>query len=600
MRRIHDMPFGALLRQGAAQFRLWAPSAESVELLLYAANDAIESIDLPRSAEGWCEHRTTVSSAVTHYAYRIDRELVVPDPAARFNPEGVHRPSALVDPAAFIWKDSAWQGRPWEEAVLYELHVGTFTPHGTFAAIIDRLATLADVGITALELMPVATFAGKRGWGYDGVLPFAPHPAYGTPDDLKRLIQAVHARGLMIILDVVYNHFGPEGNYLGCYARDFFNPAHQTPWGAAINLDGPHAQVVRDYFLHNALYWLEEFHFDGLRLDAVHALRDDSPLHFVEELAQRIKRGPGSERHVHLILENNRNQAKYLTRAADGAPLVATAQWNDDFHHPIHVLATGETEGYYADYSREPISQLGRAMAEGFVYQGERSEFEGATRGEPSRDLPPVAMINFLQTHDQIGNRACGERLAQLTGWRELRAAYALLLLHPGIPMLFMGEEWATKTPFLYFCDFAGELGVAVTAGRRKEFSGFVQFGGEQVPDPNAESTMLESRLDWIEQNRPEYRSWRDYVRELLALRREWIVPLIPLLLRDGSRYRVADEVLTVEWSLSNQRTLRMNANFGAHAATLSNTEETRIFATHPESAPLPSWGVVWSIGSAA
>jgi len=594
------MRFGATWHAGTANFRLWAPSAKAVELLLYAEGEAAQSIELARSSQGWYEHRAVVAPA-TNYAYKIDRELVVPDPASRFNPRGVHAPSALIDPGAFAWSDIAWRGRPWQEAVLYELHVGTFTPEGTFDAIIARLPALAELGITAIELMPVATFAGNRGWGYDGVLPFAPHPAYGTPEDLKRLVQAAHAQGLMMILDVVYNHFGPEGNYLGRYAQDFFNPAHQTPWGAAVNLDGPHADVVRDFFIHNALYWLEEFHFDGLRLDAVHALRDDSSLHFVEELAQRVQMGPGSRRHVHLILENNRNEAKFLKRAANAVPFIATAQWNDDFHHPLHVLTTGESEGYYADYARDPISHLGRAMAEGFVFQGEYSEFEQTRRGEPSRELPPVAMIDFLQTHDQIGNRAFGERLSQLTGDRELRAAYALLLLQPAIPMLFMGEEWAAKTPFLYFCDFTGELGAAVTSGRRKEFAGFARFAIDQVPDPNAVSTMLESRIDWNERAQSEHRSWLDYVRELLALRREHIVPLIPLLLRSGSCYRVDAGVLTVEWTSSDQRTLRMHANFGSQPAELAQLGDKIIFATDTaaDSRSLAPWGVIWSIGRA-
>ena len=594
------MRFGATWHAGTANFRLWAPSAKAVELLLYADGEAAQSIELARSSQGWYEHRAVVAPA-TNYAYKIDRELVVPDPASRFNPRGVHAPSALIDPGAFAWSDIAWRGRPWQEAVLYELHVGTFTPEGTFDAIIARLPALAELGITAIELMPVATFAGNRGWGYDGVLPFAPHPAYGTPEDLKRLVQAAHAQGLMMILDVVYNHFGPEGNYLGRYAQDFFNPAHQTPWGAAVNLDGPHADVVRDFFIHNALYWLEEFHFDGLRLDAVHALRDDSSLHFVEELAQRVQMGPGSRRHVHLILENNRNEAKFLKRAANAVPFIAMAQWNDDFHHPLHVLTTGESEGYYADYARDPISHLGRAMAEGFVFQGEYSEFEQTRRGEPSRELPPVAMIDFLQTHDQIGNRAFGERLSQLTGDRELRAAYALLLLQPAIPMLFMGEEWAAKTPFLYFCDFTGELGAAVTSGRRKEFAGFARFAIDQVPDPNAVSTMLESRIDWNERAQSEHRSWLDYVRELLALRREHIVPLIPLLLRSGSCYRVDAGVLTVEWTSSDQRTLRMHANFGSQPAELAQLGDKIIFATDTaaDSRSLAPWGVIWSIGRA-
>ncbi|MGH8800771.1 MAG: alpha-amylase family glycosyl hydrolase, partial [Casimicrobiaceae bacterium] len=376
------MPYGAEFGERATAFRLWAPAVARVDLILGA--DARRS-ELALSARdgGWYERTVDGVGAGTPYAFRIDRGITVPDPASRANPDGVHGPSVVVDPVGYAWRDAPWRGRAWDEAVLYELHIGTFTPGGTFAAAIERLDDLADLGITAIELMPVAAFPGVRNWGYDGVLPFAPASSYGTPDDLKRLVDEAHARGLMILLDVVYNHFGPEGNYLHAYAPQFFNPHHPTPWGAAINFDGDDCRTVREFFIHNACYWLEEFHFDGLRLDAVHAIVDTSQPDFVSELASRVRTSFANARHVHLVLENDRNEARYLGRDAARRPSVATAQWNEDLHHSLHVLATGERDGYYADYAADPLACFGRALAEGFVYQGQASAYRGgAPRGE--------------------------------------------------------------------------------------------------------------------------------------------------------------------------------------------------------------------------
>ena len=352
---------------------------------------------------------------------------------------------------------------------------------GTFAAAAARLPELAALGVNALQLMPLAAFPGARNWGYDGVLPFAPAACYGTPDELKALVDAAHGAGMMVLLDVVYNHFGPDGNYLHAYCPEFFNPAERTPWGAAINFDGPSSRTVRDYFLHNALYWTTEYRLDGLRLDAVHAFRDSSRPDIVCEIAQALREGPGREqpdgdRRVHLVLENNRNEARYLARDAAGRPLYATAQWDDDVHHALHVLVSGEIDGYYADYAPDPLARLGRALAEGFAYQGEHSAYRDRSRGEPSAHLPPDAFVGFLQNHDMIGNRAFGERIDGFADARFLVAAYACLLLTPLVPMLFMGEEFAASTPFLYFCDFGPELAAAVAAGRRREFQRFAAF----------------------------------------------------------------------------------------------------------------------------
>ncbi|HVB46919.1 MAG TPA: malto-oligosyltrehalose trehalohydrolase [Burkholderiales bacterium] len=564
------MPFGAELRaDGATRFRLWAPEEARVELELDAAQGparrAMEAL-----AGGWHELRAQDAPAGTRYRYRLGSGLAVPDPASRLNALDVHGPSEVVDPRAYDWQDAAWRGRPWEEAVIYELHVGAFSPAGTFAAVRARLSELAALGVTALELMPVADFPGRRNWGYDGVLPFAPDAAYGTPHELKALIDAAHALGMMVLLDVVYNHFGPEGNYLHVYCPQFFNPAHHTPWGAAINFDGPHCRTVRDFFIHNALYWIEEYRCDGLRLDAVHAIRDDSQPDIVYELTRAVRQGPARERHVHLVLENDRNEARYLMRGAQRdatfAPRFASAQWNDDLHHALHVLLTGEADGYYADYADAPLERLGRTLAEGFAYQGEPSAFRGgAPRGEPSAQLPPAAFVSFLQTHDQVGNRAFGERIDALAEERYVRAALACVLLAPQVPMLFMGEEYGASTPFLFFCDFGPELAAAVARGRRAEFERFAAFRDAQararIPDPGDAATFEASRLRWEERDAPGHRERLEWCRALLAQRRQHIVPRLGAA-RGGGRWALHSGALQVHWELREAR-LHLLANFG-------------------------------------
>ena len=461
MKRCHSMPFGAECEDdGRVRFRLWAPAARQVELSL--AGDSKRTA-LDRRNNGWFELNTIEAKAGSQYYFRIDDEHEVPDPASRFQPQDVHGPSEVVAPHAFEWRDHAWQGRPWEEAVIYELHVGAFTASGTFSAACERLDYLADLGITAIELMPVADFPGKRNWGYDGVFSFAPDSVYGRPEDLKELVQSAHERGIMVFLDVVYNHFGPEGNYLNSYAPRFFTDRHKTPWGNAINFDGPESRPVRDFFIHNALYWLIEYHFDGLRLDAVHAIVDDSTPDILTELAGTVRSAIAPDRHVHLILENDRNQSHYLRRTQHCQPREYTAQWNDDIHHVLHVLITGEHDGYYSDYADRPLDRLGRCLVEGFAYQGERSSYRhGQPRGESTAGLPPAAFVSFLQNHDQIGNRAFGERIVKLAESPAIRAAAAILLLAPSPPMLFMGEEFGAETPFLFFCDFENDLAEAV------------------------------------------------------------------------------------------------------------------------------------------
>ncbi|HKY01948.1 MAG TPA: DUF3459 domain-containing protein, partial [Burkholderiales bacterium] len=447
-----------------------------------------------------------------------------------------------------------------------------------------------------------------RNWGYDGVLPFAPDNAYGSADDLKRFVQAAHQRGLMTLLDVVYNHFGPEGNYLHCYAEFFFNPRHQTPWGAAINFDGPQAATVRDFFIHNALYWLEEFHFDGLRLDAVHAIADDTQPHIVRALAEALREGPGLHRHVHLVLENEHNQGHFLGRTHEARPLVADAQWNDDTHHTLHVLTTGEKDGYYIDYAERPLLQFGRCLAEGFAYQGEPSNFRGGqSRGEPSLHLPATAFINFLQNHDQIGNRAFGERIGQLAPAPALEAVIACVMLAPSIPMLFMGEEFDASAPFLFFCDFGPDLASAVTEGRRSEFGRFARFADpavqQSIPDPNASETFERSKLNWQELDEPRHLERLALYKRLLELRHRYIVPRLADMKASGSYIAHERSGLTAHWTLGDGARLHLSANLSNTATRETLAPPGHVFYSSagitdislPDGV-LPPWSVMWSL----
>jgi maltooligosyltrehalose trehalohydrolase len=591
------MPFGCALRpEGGARFRLWAPSSATATLELTLPDANAPTRHAMRNLHGWHEIDVPEAHAGASYRFVVENRerhaLAVPDPASRSNPEGVHGASMIVDPKSYAWQSLEWRGRSWPDAVLYELHIGTFTQEGTFAAARERLADLKLLGVTALQIMPLAAFPGARNWGYDGVLQFAPAPCYGSPSDLKAFIDGAHELGMMVLLDVVYNHFGPEGNYLHAYCPEFFNPAHRIPWGAAINFDGEGSRTVRDFFVHNALYWIEEFRFDGLRLDAIHAFRDQSSPHIVAEIAAAIRAGPGRLRQVHLILENNANQARYLERDADGEPLVATAQWDDDAHHALHVLVSGEADGYYADYAAEPLKMLGRSLAEGFAYQGEYSRFRDRTRGEPSAQLPPAAFVAFLQSHDMVGNRAFGARIQAFADSRLIPAAYACLLLSPQIPMLFMGEEFAASTPFMFFCDFGPELALSVSNGRRHEFKRFAAFADDaavaRIPDPNAESSFSGSKLRWQERLAPPHRQRLDFIRELLALRRRYLAPHLSGRTRAG-RFEIVNDVLRVEWRLADSRSWCLIAHFGEHAvyAALPATG-TRVFSLGGVAAAAP------------
>jgi maltooligosyltrehalose trehalohydrolase len=595
--RTHAMPFGAMLDANGVSFSLWAPTADAVKLVVDGRD-----VPMPAAGEGWRRVHVADVGAGALYRFRLSDGLMVPDPASRHQPEDVNGPSEVIDPAAYDWSDGGWTGRAWEETVLYEVHVGTATAEGTFAALEARLEDLRDLGVTAIELMPVAEFPGERNWGYDGVLPYAPDAAYGRPEDLKRLVDKAHRLGLMMFLDVVYNHFGPSGNYLHAYAGTFFTERHPTPWGAGINVDGADATPVREFFIHNALYWLEEFHFDGLRFDAVHAIKDDGPRHFLDELAFRVRDAfPG--RHVHLVLENEFNEARWLARSPDGRPVLHTAQWADDVHNAWHPLLTGESEGYYEDFADAPLCHLGRALAEGFAYQGDPSRHQGGRpRGERSAHLPPSAFVAFLQNHDQVGNRAFGERLSLLVPPNRLATAWGVFLLSPQIPLLFQGEDWGSKDPFLFFVDFEREpdLAKAVRDGRRREFAHFAAFaepGAElRIPDPTARDTFTRSKLDGSEAEREPHAAIREETRRLLAIRRTEIVPLLASGFRGGEFAVDEAGVLTVIWRF-DAATLRLHFNAGETSHELDALAGRAIWTSAGVSLPhLPSWSACFTV----
>ncbi len=596
IKRKHEMLFSAALSDAGVRFRLWAPNHARVSLKI-EGDDPLR----PMRREGaWHTLQTDAAQAGSLYRFVLSDGMAIPDPASRFQPQDVRGPSEVIDPTAYEWRDRHWRGRPWEEAVLYELHVGAFTQDGTFRAAINRLDDLAALGVTAIELMPIADFPGRRNWGYDGVQLFAPDSSYGRPEDLKALVDAAHARGLMVFLDVVYNHFGPEGNYWPV-CGPIFTERHHTPWGAAVNFDTEGSDVVRELIITNALYWIEEYHVDGLRLDAVHAILDDSPKHILDEIALRVRAAAG-ERHVHLALENEENRSTRLRRAPDGAPLEYTAQWNDDLHHVLHTAVTGESASYYGPYAGD-TEKLGRALAQGFAFQGEVMAHRGKSRGESSAALPPTAFVGFIQNHDQVGNRAFGERLTSLASKEALRAIAAIYLLSPEIPMLFMGEEWGTKRPFRFFCDFEPGLAEAVRSGRREEFARFPEFQDpalrERIPDPTAEATFLASKLDWEDAGEGAHAEWRDFYARALAVRRREIVPRLFGIGGHAGRYTVlGDEAIRVEWRLGDRSMLTLLANLSDKPIPLAGAAAGRVIWQEgvASAESLAPWSVFFSL----
>lgn len=586
---MNERTFGPRLTSEGVLFRLWAPAAKRVDVLLE------KPYPLRRSDGGWFSACLAGVKAGARYKFRIDDEIDVPDPASGFQPDDVAGPSEVIDHTAYAWRAADWRGRPWPETVVIESHVGTFTREGSYRAMIGKLDHLVTTGITALELMPLADFPGKRNWGYDGVLWYAPDSAYGRPDDLKTLIDEAHLRGLMVFLDVVYNHFGPEGNYLGRYAPAFFTDT-QTPWGSAIDY---RVKEVRGFAVENALYWLREYRFDGLRLDAVHAIPEQGEDSMLRELSRAVGGlATATGRHIHLMLENDDNAARLLDANEDPPRGKYRAQWNDDYHHAWHVLLSGETHSYYSDYRRSPLDDIARALGSGFVYQGEVSEHRGGRlRGEPSGTLAPAAFVNFLQNHDQIGNRALGDRLERNADPRAIEAALAITLLAPMVPMLFMGEEWGVKSPFPFFCDFQGDLAEAVRQGRRREFAGAYAKYGDEIPDPLDASTVQSAVLDWSARDDAPGRQRLALVRELLSIRRSQIIPRLA-----GARFGEAranqNGLLTAHWPMGDGATLSLIANLSDRDAipVSRETRGTLIWGTELNQS-IPPWSVFWRIG---
>jgi len=583
-----SLRFGAELHRGGVTFRLWAPAAKRVEVMLD------RPYPMQAHAEGWYEVAIPGARAGTRYKYRIDGDMEVADPASHFQPQDVLGPSEVIDHDRFPWRTNGWRGRPWEDAAFLEVHVGTFTPGGTFRTAIEKLDHVVETGVTAIELMPIADFAGRRNWGYDGVLLYAPDSVYGRPDDLRALIDEAHARGLMVFLDVVYNHFGPEGNYLHHYAPTFFASAH-TPWGHAIDYNIPQ---VRAFAIGNALHWLERYRFDGLRLDAVHAIVETGRPSVLYDLSRVVGHfAAATGRMIHLVLENDDNRASFLDPCANPSEGKYRAQWNDDYHHAWHRLLTGEDSGYYRDYAPDPRRHIARVLSSGFAYQGEASPHRhGRSRGEVSAALSPLAFVNFLQNHDQIGNRPLGDRLAPRVPEAALAAALAITLLAPMPPLLFMGEEWGSTQPFPFFCDFQGALADAVRKGRQEEFKSAYAEPGDGVLDPLDEATFRSAVLDWDARTTLEGRRRLAWIRELLTTRRQEIVPQLA-----SAKFlaaRCEQRILSANWLLADGKTLRMLANLADDGAELPrNFRPLRPIWGGDPPATLPPWSVFWSIG---
>jgi maltooligosyltrehalose trehalohydrolase len=555
-----------LLGGGRARFNLWAPDRAGVMLELEGA----QALPMEQGADGWFTAEAEAAPGA-RYRFRLEADLAVPDPASRQQAAGedggVRGWSVLTDPDEYQWQNAGWQGRPWAETVIMEVHAGVL---GGFAGVAALLPQWAQQGITAVQLMPVNAFTGTRNWGYDGVLPYAVAGAYGTPDELKALVDAAHDLGLMVFLDVVYNHFGPDGNYLGAYAAGFFDEHAHTPWGGAVAVS---KDPVRRFFIDNALMWLRDYRIDGLRFDAVHAIADNA---FLDTMAREI-RSALPDRQTHLVLENENNDPDRL------APGLYDAQWNDDFHNVLHVILTGEREGYYEGFADRATERLARCLAEGFIYQGEDSGH--GPRGAPSGHLPAGRFVTFLQNHDQVGNRALGERLLSLTDPAKLRAATALQLLCPQVPLLFMGETEGSTTPFLFFTDFHDELADAVREGRRKEFAHFAAFSNpearEGIPDPNDPATFARS----VPEPGPDAAEWRSFYADLLALRATYVVPGIEGAHSAGVEV-LGEGAIAARWLLGDGCTLGLAFNLGDAAVPFPEKEGRVLFELGEAGAP--------------
>ena len=589
--------FGAELRaEGGVVFRLFAPAVSSVQLVLdEQVTGSPEPFPMHSGDDGWYELAVENAGPGTRYRFLLPDGMRVPDPASRYAPVGVHGPSEVIDPEAFGWTDANWRGRPWNEAVLYELHVGTFTREGTFRAAIGRLDHLKELGITGVELMCVCAFAGQRSWGYDGVQIYAPNSTYGRPEDLKAFIDAAHARGIMVILDVVYNHFGPEGNYIPHYFPQIFSESHETAWGPGLNFDGPYSREVREFIAQNAVYWTREFHLDGLRIDASHAMIDNSPQHILNEIAERVH-AAGGDRHVHLVLENEKNIEPLLKRGEHEASLYA-AQWNHAVDHMLGLSMSGDCDPAGAN-RRHETEELARALAEGFFKAGVECS------PEERSSVPSVAFVSFIQTHDLIGNRIFGERIVELSSPEAVRAVASVYLLLPQVPMLFMGEEWAAATPFPFFSDYGGELAEAVRRGRAKqlaETSGVDNEKLRRAPDPQAESTFLSAKLRWEALNEPAHAAQLEWYRRVLAVRRERILPLLEGLEPCATRRVFRGGQFECEWRVTGGR-LCVQANLcstASEAFTPAGPGKVLwLEGTTPDAEVLGAWTVRWIVWS--
>ena len=513
---------GAWIIQNNVQFRVWSPTTRSIDLMVQRPETPPSVLPLQPSGDGYFTGTFPDIQTGTRYQFRINGGHSYPDPASRFQPEGVHGPSQVVDPSLFHWTDANWTGLRMEDLILYELHVGTFTPAGTFNGVREKLKALQDLGITAVELLPVADFPGNRNWGYDGVDLFAPARCYGTPDELRHLVNEAHALNIGVILDVVYNHLGPEGAYLGAFSPYYFSSRHKSPWGDAINFDDEYCRHARHFFIENALHWIHEYHIDGLRLDATHAMVDDSPTHFLKELAQKVHASLPKKRNVLLIAEDDRNQAQ-LILPSDRGGYGLDGVWADDFHHQVRCLLAGDDEGYFQDFTGN-IEDLAKTIRQGWFYTGQNSVFRKRARGTSTEGISLQKFVHCIQNHDQVGNRAMGDRLHFEVDLASFRAASALLLLSPATPLLFMGQEWGASTPFCFFTDHPEALGKAVTKGRQNEFRQFKAFSQPDailsIPDPQALATFVSSKLNWEERHRQPHAGILGLYRDLIKLRK--------------------------------------------------------------------------------
>jgi maltooligosyltrehalose trehalohydrolase len=547
----------------AQRFAVWAPGATQVDVVVGPPADGSRRWPLARAGRGWWAAEVEGAGPGSDYGFSVDGGPPLPDPRSAWQPAGVNALSRVVDHAAFEWTDGPWRGVHLPSAVLYELHVGTFTPEGTFDAAIGRLPHLVDLGVDVIELLPVAEFSGDHGWGYDGVDLYAPHHAYGGPDGLKRLVDACHASGIGVVMDVVYNHLGPEGNYLSQFGP-YFTPKHTTNWGEAINFDDAGSGGVRDYVIENALMWLRDYHCDGLRLDAVHAIEDHSACHIVEQVADAAHRLAARERRpLFVIVESDLNDPRFV-RHPDGGGYGADAVWADEFHHALHVLLTGENDGYYADFGS--LAQLAKALRQAWVFTGDYSPYRDRVHGRPPLGVGGERFIVFLQNHDQVGNRATGDRITHMAAMSAGRAKIGatLTILAPFVPMLFQGEEWAASAPFLYFTSHQDrDLARAVSEGRRREFGSF-GWAPETVPDPQDPATFERSKLDWDEVATGEHAAVFEWYRRMIALRRQ--MPVLTDGLREQARTSF-DE--TQGWLVLERGPLTVAVNFGDQAVNL-------------------------------